>query len=60
MRRAEQGQGQRAGLTSDDREQLKALEREYKKIKRANEISKTASTFFVQPELDSVTAPALL
>ena len=52
VRRAEQAQGLRAGLTSDDRERLKALERENKELKRANEILKTASAFFAQAELD--------
>ena len=52
VRRAEQDQGQRAGLTSDDRERLKALERENKELKRANEILKTASALFAQAELD--------
>ena len=52
VRRAERDQGLRAGLTSDDRERLKALERENKELKRANEILKTASAFFAQAELD--------
>ena len=52
VRRTEQDQGLRAGLTSDDRERLKALERENKELKRANEILKTASAFFAQAELD--------
>lgn len=52
VRRAEQDQGLRAGLTSDDRERLKALERENKELKRANEILKTASAFFAQAEFD--------
>ena len=52
VRRAEREQGLRAGLTSDDRERLKALERENKELKRANEILKTASAFFAQAELD--------
>jgi len=33
-------------LTSDDRERLKALEKENKELRRANEILKTASAFF--------------
>lgn len=52
VRRAEQDQGLRAGLTSDDRERLKALGRENKELKRANEILKTASAFFAQAEFD--------
>ena len=52
VRRAERDQGLRAGLTSDDRDRLKALERENKELKQANEILKMASAFFAQAELD--------
>ena len=52
VRRAEQDEGKRAGLTTDERERLKALERENRELKRANEILKTASAFFAQAELD--------
>ena len=45
-------QGTRGGLTSDERERLKQLERENKELKRANEILRTASAFFAQAELD--------
>ncbi len=51
-RRAETDQGRREGMTTDDRERLKALEREVKELRRANEILKTASAFFAQAELD--------
>jgi len=43
--------GQRPGLTSDERERLKALERENRELRRANEILKSASAFFAA-ELD--------
>ena len=39
----EQGQGTRVGMTSDDRERLKKLERENRELKRANEILRKAS-----------------
>jgi len=52
VRRADQDEGKRAGLTTDERERLKALERENRELKRANEILKTASAFFAQAELD--------
>jgi transposase-like protein len=52
VRRAERDQGLREGLTSSDRERLKALERENRKLKRANEILRKASAFFAQAELD--------
>mgnify|MGYP002651215371 CR=1 FL=1 len=44
--------GQRDGLTTDERNRLKQLERENKELRRANEILKTASAFFAQAELD--------
>jgi transposase len=38
-------------LTSDERERLKALERENRELRRANQILKDASVFFAK-ELD--------
>jgi transposase-like protein len=52
VRQAERDQGRREGLTTSDRERLKALERENRELKRANEILRKASTFFAQAELD--------
>ena len=52
MRRAERDQGLREGVTSSERERLKALERENRELKRANEILRKASAFFAQAELD--------
>jgi len=52
VRQAERDQGLREGLTTSDRERLKALERENRELKRANEILKTAAAFFAQAELD--------
>jgi transposase len=52
VRRAERDEGKRAGLTTDDRQRLKILERESRELKRANEIVRTASAFFAQAELD--------
>ncbi len=52
VRQAERDQGLREGLTSSERERLKALERENRELKRANEILRTASAFFAQAELD--------
>lgn len=46
VRKAEIDDGRRPGLSSDDRERLKELERENKELRRANEILKAASTFF--------------
>ena len=52
VRRAERDSGQRAGMTSSERERLKALERENLELRRANEILRKASAFFAQAELD--------
>ena len=53
VRRAERDQGLRSGMTgSEDREHLKALERENRELKRANEILRKASAYFAQAELD--------
>ena len=52
MRQEERDTGKRAGLTTDERARLKALEREVRELKRANEILRRASAFFAQAELD--------
>ena len=44
--------GVRDGLNTDERERIKALEREVKELRRANDILKLASAFFAQAELD--------
>ena len=51
IRRAEVDGGRRAGLTTDERERIKQLERENRELRRANEILKAASAFFAR-ELD--------
>ena len=48
VRQAERDQGLREGLTTSERERLKALERENRELKRANEILRMASAFFAQ------------
>ena len=52
VRQAERDHGRRPGLTSDERERLKELERENRELQRANEILRKASAFFAQAELD--------
>ena len=52
VRGSETDQGKRAGMTTADREQLMALKRENRELKRANEILRKASAFFAQAELD--------
>lgn len=52
VRQSERDTGQRAGLTSDERERLKLLERENRELRRANEILRKASAYFAAAELD--------
>jgi transposase len=52
VRKHEIDTGMREGITSEEREHIKALERENKELRRANEILKLASAFFAQAELD--------
>ena len=52
VRQDERDSGLRAGVTSDERDRLKQLERENRELKRANEILRKASAFFAQAELD--------
>ena len=47
VRQAERDQGRRAGLTSDERERLKELERENRELRRANEILRKASAMAI-------------
>jgi transposase-like protein len=44
--------GLRDGVTCEERDRIKVLERENKELRRANEILKLASAFFAQAELD--------
>ena len=46
------GHGQRAGLTTEEKDRIKDLEREVKELRQANEILKKASAYFAQAELD--------
>ena len=57
VRQAERDRGQRADLTMDERERLKALERENRELRRANEILRKASAYFAAAELDRRTKP---
>jgi len=52
VRKYEVDSGMRDGVTSEERDRIKALEREVKELRRANEILKLASAFFAQAELD--------
>jgi len=50
VKREEVDGGRRDGLSTSERERIKALERENKELRRANDILKTASAFFAQAE----------
>jgi transposase len=52
VRHSEVNSGTRPGLTTDDRQRLRELERENLELRRANEILRKASAFFAQAELD--------
>jgi transposase len=52
IRRAERDRGERPGLTTSEREQLKELQRENRELKKANEILRLASAYFAKAELD--------
>jgi transposase len=52
VKKAEVDTGKRAGLPSDMAEKMKALERENRELRQANEILRKASAYFAQAELD--------
>lgn len=52
VRQVERDSGRRPGLTTDEKQRLKDLEREVRELRRANEILRKASAFFAQAELD--------
>ena len=52
VRQRERDHGRQPGLTTEERERLRLLERENRELRRANEILRKASAFFAQAELD--------
>ena len=52
VKQADIDDGKRPGLTSEERTRLKALEKENRELKQANEILRRASAYFAQAELD--------
>ena len=52
VKKAEVDSGKRAGVPTDVAEKLKALERENRELRQANEILRKASAYFAQAELD--------
>jgi transposase len=52
VRRHETDTGQRPGVSTQEAERIKALERENRELRQANEILRKASAYFAQAELD--------
>ena len=52
VKRAEVDSGSRPGIPVDVAEKLKALERENRELRQANEILRKASAYFAMAELD--------
>lgn len=57
VRQAERDSGARPGMTTDDRDRIRALERENRELRQANEILRKASAYFAQAELDRLYKP---
>ena len=52
LKRMKVDSGKRAGVTTEMADNLKALEREVRELRQANEILRKASAYFAQAELD--------
>ena len=52
VKKAEVDAGKRAGVPTEMAERMKALERENRELRQANEILRKASAYFAQAELD--------
>jgi transposase-like protein len=52
VKKVEVDSGRRAGVPTDMTEKMKALERENRELRQANEILRKASAYFAQAELD--------
>ena len=52
VKKAEVDSGKRAGVPTEMADKLKALERENRELRKANEILRKASAYFAQAELD--------
>jgi transposase len=57
VRQAERDRGLRGGPSSEERECIKALEREVRELRQANEILRKASAYFAMAELDRRSKP---
>ena len=52
VKQAEKDIGMRDGVPTEERDRIKALEREVRELRQANEILRKASAYFAQAELD--------
>jgi len=52
VKKAEVDSGRRAGVPTELAERMKALERENRELRQANEILRKASAYFAMAELD--------
>ncbi len=57
VRQAERDQGLRTGSTTAEQERIRALERENRELRQANEILRKASAYFAMAELDRRSKP---
>jgi transposase-like protein len=57
IKKSEADSGKRAGVPTEVGERLKALERENRELRQANEILRKASAYFAQAELDRRVKP---
>jgi transposase len=57
VKRSEVDRGVRAGVPTDVAENMKALERENRELRQANEILRKASAYFAMAELDRRSKP---
>jgi transposase len=52
IRKAERDRGLRPGISIEEQERIKTLERENRELRQVNEILRKASAYFAQAELD--------
>jgi transposase len=57
VRRSVSDTGRQGGPNVDERERIRALEREVRELRQANEILRKASAYFAQAELDRRSKP---
>jgi transposase-like protein len=57
VKRTEVDRGMRAGVATDVAEKMKAMEREIRELRQANEILRKASAYFAMAELDRRSKP---